>query len=157
MKQEKAANVQVLIRIRPLSHTELTSRGSLGRTNVVTVLPGDRISVASSSLLEDVSIAAPGAKWRKNSEKMRDINVQAKDSQRKRLWLEQQQQSILDMSTASALGDQSFSHAPSSRQFDFDSVLSVQSSQVDVYERVSSIIDACLKGYNGTVCLEKMY
>ena len=140
-----SSNIQVLVRIRPMNDAELSSKGSLGRTNALSVIPGEnRISVANDAMLEDTGIAS-GGKWRRNTERMRDINVSAREMQRKKV-LEQS----MDMSL---MGDQSFSlgGSGSNKSFDFDSVLPPTCSQADTYDHVRGIVETCLQGYNGTV------
>ena len=141
---KSSSNIQVLVRIRPLNEAELNSKGSLGRTNALSVIPGEnRITVACDSL-EDIGIAS-GGRWRRNTGKMRDINVQAREMQRRKM---------MDcMDTSVMMGDQSFSVGASARTFDFDTVLAPTCSQLDVYGHVKNIVDACLQGYNGTVSI----
>jgi len=144
-----SSNIQVLVRIRPLNEKELTSKGSLGRTNVVSVIPpgGNSITVVNDALIENVGIA--GGKWRRNTERSRDVNIQSKEMARRKLL--DQSSGMLD-SNVSALDSSIVGHASASNKtFDFDTVLPPSSTQADVYEKVKNIIDGCLQGYNGTV------
>lgn len=146
ISSKSSSNIQVLVRIRPMNEAELNSTGSLGRTNVMSVIPGENIiSVANDAIVEDVGIAS-GGKWRRNTERMRDISVSAREIQRKKM-LEQSMDASFTVDHSFSLS----SNSSSNRMFEFDYVLPSTSSQADTYDHVKDIVETCLQGYNGTI------
>jgi len=122
------ANVRVLVRVRPLNESERTERGVIGRTNILNIdtSAGNKIDFNEESNKENGAIIT--------------VN-NAYDSNRR----------VTSGDLRAGYVSDGEMNGMITKQFMFDAVHGERSTQSEVYESVSGIVDAVVDGYNGTI------
>ena len=157
------ANIRVLVRVRPHNHAELTERGTIGRSNVLTLDSNSKSnqgidfnnesnrdpSSSSSSTASSATITVKGVDDNDVNGGCANSSVTASASvanSRRRLTGNNIGYSSDNDNTAASTLSSSYS-----KQFTFDAVHGPRSTQSEVYESVKGIVDAVVQGYNGTI------
>ncbi len=160
----ETANIRVLVRVRPHNHTELTERGSVGRTNVLTLDNNSKVnqsidfnseSSKESNSLSSSSSSSTSATITVKGIDDNDVGNSSNSS------LSGSTANVRRRMTTSSVGYTSdgdnggvlinSSSNSYSKQFTFDAVHGPRSTQSEVYESVKGIVDAVVQGYNGTI------
>ena len=145
MSPPAPANVRVLVRIRPLNRSELNSRGSIGRSNVITIDNSFSGKIDFKNGDDGRRHSAVGGTISVNSSTVEDSS----NARRRQMGIDSGRLSGYTSDGDSvSTGNTS---ASVSRQFTFDAVHGARSTQTEVFDSVKGIVDAIAAGYNGTI------